>query len=48
MPHIERFGNATAAEVGVDTLQDRIATEINAAQAVWTHPTLYTAWATRT
>lgn len=45
-PHIERFGVATADEIQLETLQERLAAELAAAQAVWPHPTLYTAWAT--
>jgi SAM-dependent methyltransferase len=42
---IERAGVATVDEVDVTTLQDRLATELVGANAVFAHPTLYCAWA---
>lgn len=44
LPLIERTGVATAAEVDVETLQDRLATEFAAGQAVFAHPALICAW----
>ena len=46
LPLIERSGVATAAEVGADTLQQRIAEELATTPAVFAHPTLMSAWAT--
>jgi 16S rRNA G1207 methylase RsmC len=41
---IERTGVATAAAVDVETLQDRLADELPANQAVFAHPALTCAW----
>jgi SAM-dependent methyltransferase len=46
LPLIERTGVATAAEVGADTLQQRLSDELVGAAAVFAHPTLLSAWAT--
>jgi SAM-dependent methyltransferase len=46
LPLIERAGAATAAEVGSDTLRQRIGDELADARAVFAHPTLISAWAT--
>ena len=45
LPRIERAGVATADEVDITTLQDRLASELMGANAVLAHPTLYCAWA---
>jgi ubiquinone/menaquinone biosynthesis C-methylase UbiE len=45
MPLIERGGVATAKDVGVDTLQQRITAELAAHGAVLAHPTMFSAWA---
>jgi SAM-dependent methyltransferase len=45
LPLIERSGAATAAEVGADTLQQRIAQELATTPAVLAHPILMSAWA---
>jgi SAM-dependent methyltransferase len=47
MPLIERTGTATAAEVDVASLEDRLATELAAASSVFAHPALFCAWGTR-
>jgi SAM-dependent methyltransferase len=46
LPLIERAGVATAAQVGADTLRQRIADELASAHAVLAHPTLISAWGT--
>ncbi len=46
LPLIERTGVATAAQVEVDTLQQRLSNELVSAAAVFAHPTLTSAWAT--
>lgn len=46
LPLIERTGLATAAEIEVDTLQKRLADELDSAEAVWAHPTLLSAYST--
>ncbi|MGI8558088.1 MAG: class I SAM-dependent methyltransferase [Solirubrobacteraceae bacterium] len=46
LPVIERTGVATAAEVGSDTLQQRLGDELASAAAVFAHPTLMSAWGT--
>lgn len=46
LPLIERLGVATAAEVGADTLQQRLADELAASAAVFAHPMLISAWGT--
>lgn len=46
LPLIERSGVATAAEVGPDTLQQRIVEELATTPAVFAHPMLMSAWAT--
>jgi ubiquinone/menaquinone biosynthesis C-methylase UbiE len=45
LPAIEQSGIATAAEVGIDTLQRRLREEIVAARAVFAYPALTCAWA---
>jgi SAM-dependent methyltransferase len=45
LPLIERAGLSTA-EVGPDTLQQRISDELVTATAVFAHPTLMSAWGT--
>jgi SAM-dependent methyltransferase len=47
LPLIERTGVATAAEVGADTLQQRLSGELAAAAAVFAHPMLISAWGTK-
>jgi SAM-dependent methyltransferase len=46
LPLIERAGAATAAQVGADTLRQRIADELANARAVVAHPPLISAWGT--
>ena len=46
LPLIERTGVATAAEVGADTLQQRLSGELAASAAVFAHPMLISAWGT--
>jgi SAM-dependent methyltransferase len=46
LPVIERTGVATAAEVGADTLQQRLSDELAASAAVFAHPMLISAWGT--
>lgn len=46
LPLIERAGVATAAQVGADTLRQRIADELASAPAVFAHPMLISAWGT--
>jgi SAM-dependent methyltransferase len=46
LPLIERSGVATVAEVGEDTLQQRIAEELASTPAVFAHPIQMSAWAT--
>jgi len=48
VPLLERTGVATAAEIGVETLQQRMSEELAHARAVFAFPTLVSAWATRT
>ena len=45
LPLMERAGVATAAEVGLDTLADRLREEIVAADATVVPPPLIGAWA---
>jgi SAM-dependent methyltransferase len=45
LPAFERFGIATAAEVDIDTLADRLRDETVAANACWLSPVLVGAWA---
>lgn len=40
LPLIERANVATAAQIGADTLRQRIAEELASAHAVFAHPTL--------
>ncbi|MCH5676622.1 class I SAM-dependent methyltransferase [Streptomyces gilvus] len=47
LPLLERLGVATAAEVGPDTLEARLAEELAAADAVIAHPELLCAWGTK-
>jgi SAM-dependent methyltransferase len=44
LPLIEKFGIATAAEVDIDTLADRLRDETAAANACWLSPVLVGAW----
>jgi SAM-dependent methyltransferase len=44
LPLIERTGVATAQQVGIETLQARLAEELAASQAVAAHPMLLSAW----
>jgi hypothetical protein len=37
---------ATAAQVGADTLQQRLSDELASSAAVFAHPTLISAWGT--
>jgi SAM-dependent methyltransferase len=46
LPLIERAGVATAAEVGADTLQQRLSGELATSAAVFAHPMLIGAWGT--
>jgi SAM-dependent methyltransferase len=46
LPLIERLGVATAAEVGADTLQQRLSDEFATSAAVFAHPMLISAWGT--
>jgi SAM-dependent methyltransferase len=46
LPVIERTGVATAAQVGADTLQQRLSDELAASAAVFAHPMLISAWGT--
>lgn len=46
LPLIERTGVATTAEVGADTLQQRLSGELAASAAVFAHPMLISAWGT--
>jgi SAM-dependent methyltransferase len=46
LPLIERTGVATAEQVAVETLQQRLSDELRTAAAVFAHPTLFSAWAT--
>jgi SAM-dependent methyltransferase len=46
LPLIERPGVATAAEVGADTLQQRLSDELATSAAVFAHPMLISAWGT--
>jgi SAM-dependent methyltransferase len=46
LPLIERSGTATAMEVGLESLQDRLGAELAEAGAVFAHPSLVSAWAT--
>ena len=46
LPLIERTGVATAAEVGADTLEQRLSEELATAAAVFAHPALISAWGT--
>ena len=46
LPLIERTGVATAAQVGADTLQQRLSGELAASAAVFAHPMLISAWGT--
>jgi hypothetical protein len=48
LPLLERTGVANAAEIGVETLHQRMCEELASAHAVFAFPTLVTAWATRT
>jgi len=40
-------GVATEEEIGLDTLEQRLADEIQAANAVWTMPTVVGGWGRR-
>ena len=46
LPLIERTGVASAAEVGADTLQQRLSGELATSAAVFAHPMLISAWGT--
>jgi ubiquinone/menaquinone biosynthesis C-methylase UbiE len=46
LPLIERAGAATAADVGADTLRQRISDELASAASVFAHPILMSAWST--
>jgi SAM-dependent methyltransferase len=46
LPLIERTGVATAAEVGPDTLEQRLSEELATAAAAFAHPALISAWGT--
>lgn len=47
LPAIVASGAATEDEVGVDTLEDRLADAVSAAGAVWTMPTVVGGWGIR-
>jgi SAM-dependent methyltransferase len=44
LPAIEQFGLATAAEVDIDTFEDRMRAELDAADATMSSPLLVSAW----
>jgi SAM-dependent methyltransferase len=46
VPLMERSGVATAAEVGPDTLEQRMSDELRTYRSVFAHPMLMSAWAT--
>jgi SAM-dependent methyltransferase len=46
LPLIERTGVATAAQVGTNTLQQRLSGELATSAAVFAHPMLISAWGT--
>jgi SAM-dependent methyltransferase len=46
LPLIERSGAATATEIGLDSLKDRLSCELAEGGAVFAHPSLVSAWAT--
>jgi ubiquinone/menaquinone biosynthesis C-methylase UbiE len=46
VPLMERSGVATAADVGPDTLQQRLGDELRTSGSVFAHPMLMSAWAT--
>ena len=46
LPVIERTGVATTAQVGADTLQQRLSDELATSAAVFAHPMLVSAWGT--
>lgn len=46
VPLMERSGVASAAEVGADTLQQRLGDELRTYESVFAHPMLMSAWAT--
>jgi SAM-dependent methyltransferase len=46
LPLIERTGVATTAQVGIDTLQQRLTRELTSAGVPFAHPALVSAWAT--
>ena len=45
LPAIEKYGIATAAEVDIDTLADRLRDATVAANACWLSPVMVGAWA---
>ena len=45
LPAIDKFGIATASEVGIDTLADRLRNATVAADACWLSPVMVGAWA---
>ena len=47
LPAIEKFGIATAAEVDIDTLEDRLRDATVAADACWLSPVLVGSWSRR-
>jgi ubiquinone/menaquinone biosynthesis C-methylase UbiE len=47
LPLIEQTGVATARQVAVETLRDRLVAEMTASDAVFAHPILLTAWGKR-
>lgn len=48
VPLLERTGVTNAAEIGAETLHQRMSEELASAHAVFAFPTLVTAWSTRT
>ena len=45
LPLIQRTGAATAEEVGIESLERRLSDEVRAADSVFAHPLLMSAWA---
>ena len=44
LPAIEQFGLASAAEIDIDTFEDRMRAELDAADATMSSPLLVSAW----
>ncbi len=45
LPLMERTGVATADEIDLATLQERLSDEMTSARAIFAHPMLFSAWA---